>query len=269
MDSGLALGQDGDRLFERLAGLAPILPPCFGMRFPQLAGDQIEARARLFQRRLGLEPSDDEEPTVTAAVEHRHSTLRLQLRNHHHRYPQFGRQRTNHSRVLRRRYADHRQRLVVDRDRFADQGGVGAEAAAPQTVADHHHRMRARRLIFLRQKCSTTESLYSEQVEIIAGDRLSYDLFHTVRLAQFECPDRICRETGEYFTLFTKDQKILVSGIHIRSPRVAAVKLDQLFGPGYRTRAEDDGVDDAEDRRIRADTQRQRQYRNHREAGLP
>ena len=50
------------------------------------------------------------------------------------------------------RDADHRHGMVVDAHRAADHGRVGGEAARPEAVAEHHHRMAAGHLVVVARE---------------------------------------------------------------------------------------------------------------------
>jgi hypothetical protein len=77
---------------------------------------------------------------------------RIHLRAHHHRHPELVREERLRLRHVRRRHADHLERMAVDPNRAADYRGVRPIAAAPQRIAQHDDRRRARRALLLRQE---------------------------------------------------------------------------------------------------------------------
>ena len=62
-------------------------------------------------------------------------------------------------------HADHDARAIVDDDRLADDRRIGAEAALPQAMRQHHHGLEARRRRFLHRELTAQDRLDAEQAE--------------------------------------------------------------------------------------------------------
>ena len=74
-----------------------------------------------------------------------------------------------------RRDADDRVHASVQRERAADRGRIGVESPRPQALADHHDRVRARRVAFDGIEAAAEDRHDAEQRKVIGGDDLPED----------------------------------------------------------------------------------------------
>ena len=130
----------------------------------------------------GFQPADDEVVVARAALEP--VAAGLDLFRHHHRHKHLGLIRDLRADEAFRRHADDGVWPAVKLYFLADDLRIAAEAAFPTAVAEHGDRMRARRLIFLRQKRATECRLHAEDVEVVAGNEIAPDALVFPAVAQ-------------------------------------------------------------------------------------
>src|SRR5262245_38049232 len=153
--------------------------------------------------------------------------------------------------------------MAIERNRFPDQIRIGAEAALPQAVAEHDDRMRARSLVFVRQKHSPRRSLHSQYVEVIPrNDEAKYGLVR-VPSGQVQLRKGVCQKTGEDLVLIAVIDEVQMRGRKIaRILGVCSEERHQTARLFDRQRLQQRGVDDAEDSGVGADAERQGERRN-------
>ena len=93
--------------------------------------------------------------------------------------------------------------MAVERDRPADQIWIATQSIPPQVVADHRHRMRARRAVFLRQKRAAQEGLYAEGLEVIPGHNLAEHQFAAVSVAAITRVSSVVEAASRAFIHFS------------------------------------------------------------------
>src|SRR5262245_39640797 len=170
----------------------------------------------------------------------------------------------------RRHYPDDRAPLLVDSDELAYDVRLAAEAALPQVVADDSHFIPARPFFFHGEN-SPEQRLRSQQGEEIgrhlnASHSLRITPFGEIGVAWSDCCDllerwrlsspfgQIDRRRGE-FVKAQVERRVVRPQHHDPVRLVKGERLEQ-----YR-------VDDAEDRCVRADTERQGEDGDQGEAG--
>ena len=106
----------------------------------QLARNHVEFRARRVERRAGLEARERLKPAVTAVVERRAAQGE--------RHPEL--RRVGHAGKARRHDADDGERSRAELNRSTHDRGIGAEAAAPESVAEDNHGVAIGHRVFFR-----------------------------------------------------------------------------------------------------------------------
>ena len=182
------------------------------------------------------------------------------------------------SEETRRRDAHDGERLVVQIEDAADDRRVAAEPLHPQAIA-HHRRWRRSGPIIGRRQRAPGVGRNAEHREVIAGDALSRIGFGSLGLAcaphakgalagregrQLRKARRPVAELRE--ELVGDERKLLRLGV---ATPVAATRFPaqaiQLAGFPHWKRLQQHGVDEREDRRCRADAEREDQHRRDRE----
>src|SRR5262245_2512739 len=170
----------------------------------------------------------------------------------------------------RRHHPDNRAPSPVYSDKLADDVRLAAEAAPPQVVADDRHFVLARSLL-VHGEHSPKQRLRSQQGEEI-GRHLNAS--HPLRITPF---GEICEAWPDRSDLFERF-RISSPFWQIDRGRRQFVKAQierRMIRPQHHNpvwivkgqRLEQHRVDDAENRRVRADSERQREDGDQREAG--
>jgi hypothetical protein len=167
-------------------------------------------------------------------------------------------------RILRylREYTDHRVNPVVHLERLADDGRVAAERRAPESVAQDEDR-RCACLVFPRTERAPEDRLHAEDVEEVRRD---HTRLHPSRLVLAEQDERHRVVVGD--SCEARCLRPVVDDLGVREPRVRDFgqcqrlsEIEQLLAPLVRQRSKEHAVDDAEDRRVRANAQSERDDR--------
>ena len=153
--------------------------------------------------------------------------------------------------------------------RAADNLRVAAERALPVAVAEHHHRMAAPRDIVLGQNGPAELRLDAEERKRASRHRLAHD-------GALPCPrDRSARGERRRGDAAEDLGRALAQVLDVRvrhriepPPAFGFVDVDERLGLHERGVAEEHRVDDAEDRCVGADADRERQHGHRREARM-
>jgi hypothetical protein len=139
-------------------------------------------------------------------------------------------------------------------DLAADHIRRSRKTPAPQSVAQHHHRVAARRAVLRWCESASDRRLDSDDRKVIAGRHLAPDPFRLAGAAQIRRNEReVRRDPLEYLGSLVAIVEVVRVG-----ERVALVQADQAGGFPHGQCAEQQPVDDAEHRRVRGDRQRHR-----------
>ena len=114
-------------------------------------------------------------------------------------------------------HPDDGERHVVDLDGRADDVGIGAEVGAPQTVAEDHHRMAARRDLVGRLQDAAALGADAEHVEVVPGDQLARHRAGAAASPERDGGQRRAEEIGERPVVLAQLQVV-----GIRQPEGAA-----------------------------------------------
>jgi hypothetical protein len=170
------------------------------------------------------------------------------------------------------RDADNRHRIAVDQDFLSEDSGILREATDPVVVAEYHNRMALVDLIvLLGAEHAPDGRLHPEQREVVARHHFGVEQFGLVVDA-----DRHFRQpAAQYFAQgLGLPLELLIHRIrmhplsHVAAVvRALLVEHDELIRSSDRKLAQDHLIDQREDGRVRANTQRQRQDRDDGEQG--
>ena len=170
---------------------------------------------------------------------------------------------------LRRRHANHGERLTVDENRRADDARIGGERASPERIADHRHRMPAGRDVIGRHQRPPELRTDPERAEVIAGDELGDD----------ELRVDASPEAGEHHPRGSEVDERLIASLdvpvvgHRQAELPALRRLAQRHGEpagslDTRERLERESLEEAEDRGVAGDAERQHENHHEREPAV-
>ncbi len=165
--------------------------------------------------------------------------------------------------------AGNRVAVGVERQGLADDVRVRPEAALPQAVAQDDDVGRPRDVVLVGGEGASARGGDAQQAEVRRRDELGEDALRLVGARQRQ---RLVVEGGHRFEALRPVAPVGVVGIrgapafHARAHDVAP-ELDEARGIGVRQRLRPHGVDEAEDRGVAADPDRQREDGGRGEAG--
>ena len=243
---------------------------------PVLRGRQrllvlTDLREEPLQRRLGgvdrvarLQPGEDLDPPGAPIVHVHPRPVRRHHVLHQDRDADLRRLRRIDAGESCRGDTDHGHRVVVDPDRLADDRRIACEPADPVVVAQDDDRVAHGDLIVLPGVEHAAERrLHAEQREVVARHHLRLHALGLVVDADRRRDQPPAQHFRERLRLLLV---VLVDGVRVHArPHVAAVvapllvQHDQLLGILDRQLPEQHLVDQREDRRIRANPERQGQ----------
>src|SRR5262245_39038542 len=171
---------------------------------------------------------------------------------------------------FRRHDSDDRTPFPVDGDEPADDVRLTAEAALPEVVADNSYPVLTR-LLFVSRELSSELRSHSYDREEIGGDinacgSLRITVFREIGGIESECGDLLesPRISPEFANIYRNRTHWKVQSYH----RAIQPQHDDTVRFAVRQRLEQNSIDDAEDRRIRADAERQCENGDRRETGI-
>ena len=213
--------------------------------------DAVHLRVELFDRRAGREAADGFGKLVAALVvrellvgeRERHPELRARVREHE----AFG------------HHAEHAVVLAVQAHVRADDSRVARELALPRAVRDHGHLVAARLRLFIRERAAE-RGLRAQRAPQRRRRLQADEALRRARRGEVEALARVHREVLERRRLrlaveVVRDRRARVVEAHLR---VVVVHLHEPLAVVVRQRLEQQPVDDREDRRVRADAERER-----------
>ena len=231
----------------------------------QLRVHALEIRHRLLHRDVGLETSHGEQvwlpPAVVGGVRreqpHREDHVRVLVAR-----------AIRHAHV-RREHAHHRVRLAVEHQRAAEHRAVAAEARLEEAVVQQRDARRARRVIRRRHEPAQRRP-HAEELEIVAAHQRSV---HALGVAPARHGERRPRVVDpDVLEPALPLSPVLEVGIRDERPVAARPRLPQHHQPvrlAVGQGREHHAVDDAEDRGVGADAERQGDHRDGGECRLP
>ena len=235
----------------------------------ELRGHRPDGRLGLRQRNARPETRLDEERLVAPVVEHAGS---VELLDHHVRGVERRRETAQRAREVGGPHPDHRIRPAADAHLTSDHVRVAAEGALPVAVVEHRDRMAAPRDIVARQERPTDRGRDPQHREVAAGDRLRrHEVDAAARRAVDLCRHELGgRDVAEDLGGAVPDVLEVRVGERAERERcLVEIEVDDLFRPFDRRVAEDDRVDEAEDRRVGSDAECEREDGHCREPRSP
>ena len=170
--------------------------------------ERLQSGLRLFQRHARLEAAEDLREAAAAVVEAVELSVSCVL--HHHRDADLRRGSGLHAIEARAAHADDGERVAVQHDLPADDGGVGGEARLPVTVAQDGDGVAALYQIVLRAEDASQRGAHAQHGEVIAGDEFARDEFGAAFVSEAEGVAEAAEHSLEDLVLVAK---ILVHGI--------------------------------------------------------
>src|SRR5262245_2191876 len=178
-------------------------------------------------------------------------------RTHRHRNPNLGPRRNKSADEPRRRYSDHSEALVIERNIFTDQLRIAAESPLPEIIAEHCYRTGARRAIFFEGKRAPLRHRHAQNVKVVPCDKFTHH--YLAAFAGAECEHR------PIDSCYTREDMIAVAVIQVLGirKRVAAAITsnhgEESVVIGSWQPAPEKCLSQTEDRHIYADPKAQRQ----------
>jgi hypothetical protein len=238
----------------------------------QRAHDGVQRRLRLLARRPRREARHDVEPPRAARLEE--VVLRHDGPLHGHRDEEVAGALEVRAREALRRDADHGERAPVDGHRAPDDARVGAEALAPQPVAEHDDRARHGRGVLVGDEEAPERGAHAEHREVVPRDELAPDgeagraaaLHHRRRGAVGDDALQPACPRAEVEVVRVGARPVAPVADAVLGP-LARVHAHELPGPLDGERPQEERVDEAEDDGVDADAQGERADGGQREAG--
>ena len=170
---------------------------------------------------------------------------------------------------VRREHADHGVRLPVQGQRPPEDAGVAAEAALPEPVRQDDDP--AARTVLFRQERPAVRGPDPERLEETLGDQRRVEHLGLAVPGEIERVRLDRRHLLEAGRLLAPVQEVgrRRFGRHVAVVRIGLPQRHEAVGFRKRRRLEQHRVDHREDRRGRADRQRQGEDRGRREPRLP
>ena len=157
--------------------------------------------------------------------------------------------------------ADHREQAPVEAQRPAEHRGIGA-VALPEGIADDHHRDGAAGALLFGGKHAAAEQRDAHRVEVVRRNHVGEQAARGVAFGEADHRQVVGRQAGENAALPAQIDEVGVGErpVVVGLPGVAAVEPHQFLGLVNRQRLQQEGVHQAENRGIGADTQSQNQH---------
>ena len=165
-----------------------------------------------------------------------------------------------------RENADDRVAATVERDGAADDGGIAAEMRLPELVAEQNDGSGSG-LFFRWKKIAAENRVDANECEKIRRDSVAADIFGLGDTGKIEADVVDDGHGGEGTALLAPIEKIGIGNGNVADLFVGFAHEDELRGVFERQRAEEDGVDDAEDGGIGADAESESEDGDGGEAG--
>ena len=232
-----------------------------GIRRFETFGDAIEFGLRMGLRDSGFEAGEGSETAVAAFGEV------LGGASHPERDPSF--RLVRNSAEPGRHDANDGPGAAIELHGASDDGGVRTEASLPQAVAQDDDGVALRHFVLFRKEGPPKGGAHSKQVEVRLGDNLRPDALgfidtgerhgagiergHGLEGAALGAPIEVIGKGGA--------AALDLGALHV------APEFHQSRRFGIGQRAENDGIDDAEDRRVGADPECQGERGDDSEAG--
>src|SRR5262245_22004947 len=157
--------------------------------------------------------------------------------------------------------ADDRDRHPIECHSTADDRRVAAEVTHPVFVRKHSDSLCSATII-RRQRHSAEDRRESHHLEEVSGDQTDVDSDGSTLRLLHHGPRRVLRDTGERRNARAKIANLRHREREIRLPRSTrrVPEIDQSVTVAIWERLQEDATNDAENRRVGTDAERQREY---------
>src|SRR5262245_32506284 len=230
----------------------------YRIQLPKPLVDGLHLPARLLDCHAGFESSNGLYRVIPSVGE-------IDLTQMRQRQPEIGLER-----ILLAHHADNHEARAVELNAFADDSRIIGEAATPERLAENHHSI-VNRLFFFWQKVATEYRLKAEQWKQVLRNQHALRLYRLTVAGQLRFSVTFIRKSRhslKRLRLRAPIQKIRIFAYGAGAANVG-LRLpdhDQPIRVSKRQRTYQHSIDNAEDRRIRANAQRQRERCHGREA---
>jgi len=164
-----------------------------------------------------------------------------------------------------RRHANDGVLLVTERDRLANDVLIAGELFLPESIAQDRHQRRAESIL-IGCEIPTERRPRAHHAEVIRRDQPPRQTLRLTSAGQRRLPAARERHRLERLAARAPVQKVRVRDHPRRNLLVPLRHPDQPVGVFERQRTEQHCIDDAEDRGVRANAQRKREYSHNCEA---
>ncbi len=166
---------------------------------------------------------------------------------------------------LGRHHSDDLEGLCVESDGPTHRAGLPSETPLPKAVTQDYNRLSAL-LVFVWAKVASEERLHAQRAKKVRRDCAAAQVFRLAYTGQIEIPRLERRHLLEDVVLLLPIKVVWVGHGHVRLARIGFVQYHQPAGIVKGQRLEQNGFDDTKNRRVGANTQRQRDNRDGGEA---
>src|SRR5262245_36108049 len=239
--------------------------PAINSRFPLRPGhlvtlrQSIHLRLRLFDAHAGLEPSHSRSIVTILPDE-----LRYWVERQGHSYIEAVKEAE-----VRRQNANHSVVGVIERDATADDVLLAAKPTLPQSVAKYGDTRAARRVFRGGKVTPRRDRLHAERWQEACRDLATLDPFRLARAGQRPRSAIVSGYACQCLALLLPSEEVRSPGLLARiRPLRNFFHPDEPFRVGIGQRSQYQSIDDAEDRRVRPDPERQRERRDKSEAWI-
>ncbi|HEV2844557.1 MAG TPA: hypothetical protein VG477_06905 [Thermoanaerobaculia bacterium] len=247
------------RLHHRDGGEAEVLVDARELPL-QVAGHPAQERLRPLQAGAGREAAHDGEDEGPPALHALGLGPSHQLAVHGERHPEIGR-RVQHAQALELRPGDahHGEGLAAEAHLPAQHAGIGGEAALPEVVGEHHHRVGAGGRLLVGPEEAAPGRLHPQHVEVARGDDLALELRRVPLAPQGGGDVAVGGEAGEGLARLPPQVLEVRVGErqHVALGQVDGVERHQPLRVRHRQALEEERVEEREDERVRPDAESQ------------
>src|SRR5262249_7487759 len=226
--------------------------------------NRIQFRAGSVNRYAGFEPTDSNEEPI--------GWIKPTGFCEHHRQRDVYFEARSQPKKIGRRNPDDRNRSIADSDDFADYRRTLPESAGPVVVADHSHgpirsTLSHHRIVGWIER-ATEDGFDSKERKIIPGHVLTLNRFELAVNIDPRIESREGRDSSKRLALFAKLFKTWVWRRTAAAPRTDIVNKKEFLRPLDGQCFYQNCVDQTEDRRVRADAEREGDHCHQSETGL-
>ena len=158
-------------------------------------------------------------------------------------------------------------RCIVHRQHLSDHVRRRSEFSFPESAADFHHRLRTN-LVFFDSKVSPENGLHAENGEKFSGNHFCLETLRLAGASERENVLAKSRYGGKRVVHPSPVEEIGIGNRRMLEVGLAFIERHEPFRLLVPERRKQHGIHHAEDSRIRADAQRERENRNDCEARI-